>query len=201
MINPWHRAAGALLLAAATVATGVAPAAPAAAAPAENVPAAPTTTASIKGWARMYFPAPGNDVQVTVDAHGEYSAQSPAFPTRAWGSLRIYHAVDEPGKPQLVNWGELEVDCLTTGGPTATVTGILVRASPGGPWEDLVKRKVRMGVSFYVAGKGKGKGPSRIGLSGATAPGQPPLTKCMAPAADAPLTRGGYVLKDKGPLS
>ncbi|MEV6039940.1 hypothetical protein AB0L65_53135 [Nonomuraea sp. NPDC052116] len=187
MINTLYRAAGVLALAAVAAAASLSPAA------ADTVSAA-----SIKGSARMYFPAPGNDIRITVDAHGEYTANSPAFPTRAWGTFRIYHAVEEPGKPRQVNWGELEVDCLTTGGPTATVTGTLVRATPGGPWEDLVKRKVRMGVSFYVAGKGKG--PSRIGLSGATAPGESPLTKCMAPAPDAPVIRGGYVLKDKSPL-
>ncbi|MFC5826034.1 hypothetical protein [Nonomuraea insulae] len=187
MINVLWRTAGVLVLAAATTAAGLSPAA---ASPAK------TTTASIKGWARMYFPAPGNDVQVTVDAHGEFTTESPVFPTRAWGTFRIYHAVDEPGKPRQANWGEVEVDCLTTGGPTATVTGTLVKATPGGPWEDLVARKVRMGVSFYVAAKGAG--PSRIGLAGATLPGEPPLTKCMAPAPGSPVTRGGYVLKDKG---
>ncbi|MEV1198542.1 hypothetical protein [Microbispora rosea] len=160
--------------------------------------AAGTTTASIKGTARMYFPAPGNDIRVTVDAHGEYTKESPVFPTRAWGTFRIHHAVEEPGRPRQVNWGELKVDCLTTGGPTATITGTLVQATPGGPWEDLVTRKVRMGVSFYVAAKGRG--PSRIGLSGATSPGEALLTRCMAPAPDAPVIGGGYVLRDKGPL-
>ncbi|MFD1937600.1 MULTISPECIES: hypothetical protein [Nonomuraea] len=184
----------AVLALAATTTTG---AAGAAAAPTRSA-SAPTTTAAIKGWARMYFPAPGNDVQVTVDAHGEYTSASPAFPTRAWGTFRIYHAVQEPGKPRLVNWGEVKVDCLTTGGPIATVTGTLVRATPGGPWEDLVKRRIRMGVSFYVARKGAG--PSRIGLAGATAKGEPLLTRCMAPAPDAPVTKGGYTLTEKGPL-
>ncbi|MEV1249677.1 hypothetical protein ACIBO2_37790 [Nonomuraea sp. NPDC050022] len=196
MIKILCHTVGVLVLATATPQVGVAVAAVTSS---EAVSAASATTASIKGWARMYFPAPGNDVQVTVDAHGEFTAESPVFPTRAWGTFRIYHAVKEPGKPPQANWGEVEVDCLTTGGPTATVTGTLVRATPGGPWEDLVRRKVRMGVSFYVAGKGAG--PSRIGLSGATLPEQPPLTKCMAPAPNAPVIRGGYVLKDKGPLT
>jgi hypothetical protein len=124
---------------------------------------------------------------------------SPYFPTWSWGTFRIYHGIKEPGKPHWANWGDFKVDCLTTGSPTATVTGMLVRATPGGPWEDLVKRHVRMGVSFYVAGKGAG--PSRIGLSGATPNGEPLLTKCMAPAANAPVIRGGYTLKDKGPLN
>ncbi|MER6945294.1 hypothetical protein ABT294_14825 [Nonomuraea sp. NPDC000554] len=191
MIRTTSRALAVLALAATTTTATTGAAVAAAAAPA-------TTTASIKGSARMYFPAPGNDIRVTVDAHAEFTADSPAFPTRAWGTFRVYHGVDEPGKPHQANWGEVEVDCLTTGGPTATVTGTLVRATPGGPWEDLVKRRVRMGVSFYVAPKGAG--PSRIGLAGATPAGEPLLTRCMAPAPDAPVIRGGYVLKDKGPL-
>lgn len=163
------------------------------AAPASSVPAA-KSTAGIRGKARMYFPAPGNHIWVTVDAHSEFDA-SPSIPTRSWGTFRIYHGFDQPGVP--ANWGDFEVDCLTTGGPTATVTGRLVRTTPGGPWEraGYLKRHIRMGVSFYVAGKSAG--PSRIGLSGGTPDGEPLLTKCMAPAADAPLIRGGYTLKDK----
>ncbi|MFI0712879.1 hypothetical protein ACH4SK_19965 [Streptomyces inhibens] len=178
-------------------------------APAKAVPAATTTpaitttpgattTAGIKGWARMYFPAPGNDVQVSVDAHGTYTSMSPVFPTRAWGTFRISHRIDQPdGRPPLTYWADFKVDCLTTGGPTATVTGTVVRASdnPRDPWQDMLKDHVRMGVSFYVAGKDGG--PSRIGLSGEAGR---TLSKCMAPAADAPVIKGGYRLKDKGPL-
>ncbi|MGW4469237.1 hypothetical protein ACWENQ_06125 [Nonomuraea sp. NPDC004354] len=194
MIKTAARVVAVVALAATTTATGTASAA---AAPAGSVRVA-KTTAGIKGWARMHFPAPGNDIQVTVDAHGEFTAASPAFPTRAWGTFRIYHAVKEPGKPRQVNWGEVKVDCLTTGGPVATVTGTLVRVTPGGPWDDLLKRRVRMGVSFYVAPKGAG--PSMIGLAGATAEGEPLLTRCMAPAPDSPVIKGGYTLEEKGPL-
>ncbi|MBT2382036.1 hypothetical protein [Streptomyces sp. ISL-11] len=77
------------------------------------------------------------------------------------------------------------------------MTGTLVRATPGGPWQKLAERHARMGVSFYVAGKDGG--PSRIGLSGMKEDA-PPLTKCMAPAPDAKVMAGGYVLKGKGPL-
>ncbi|MET9343911.1 hypothetical protein [Nonomuraea sp. NPDC003804] len=57
---------------------------------------------------------------------------------------------------------------------------------------------MRMGVSFYVAPKGAG--PSMIGLAGATAEGEPLLTRCMAPAPDSPVIKGGYTLEEKGPL-
>jgi hypothetical protein len=189
----------AALLALATGTTALTGVSSAVAAPAESTPSA-TTTASIKGWARMDFPAPGNNIQITVDAHGTFTESSPYFPTASGGTFRIYHRIDQPnGGPPLVNWGDFKVDCLTTGGPTATVTGILVRTTPGGPWQDLLDRHARMGVSFYVAGKGGG--PSRIGLSGATSPGEPLLTKCMAPAANAAVIQGGYTLKGKGPLN
>ncbi|WP_329238338.1 hypothetical protein OG417_35635 [Actinoallomurus sp. NBC_01490] len=162
-----------------------------------TVPAVKATS-GIRGRARMYFPAPGNHIWVTVDAHSEFGA-SPGIPTRSWGTFRIYHGFDQPGVP--ANWGDFEVDCLTTGGPTATVTGRLVRTTPGGPWEQAgyLKRHIRMGVSFYVAGRGAG--PSRIGLSAGTPEGEPLLTRCMAPAADAPLIRGGYTLKDRVPTA
>ncbi|GGR15264.1 hypothetical protein WEB32_20950 [Streptomyces netropsis] len=161
---------------------------------------APTTTASIKGWGRMDFPAPGNDVQVTVDAHGTYTKDSPFFPTRSSGTFRVYHRIDQgKDKPPFVNWGDFKVDCLTTGGPTATVTGTLVRTVPGGPWQELADRHARMGVSFYVAGKGGG--PSRIGLSGMPTAGEAQIAKCMAPAADSAVIKGGYTLKGKGPLN
>jgi hypothetical protein len=178
MIKP--RFAVALAVAAATL-TGV---------PAAH--AAPST-ADLRGRAQMYFPAPGNHIWITVDAHSEFGL-SPSIPTRSWGTFRIYHGFDEPGVP--ANWGDFTVDCLTVGGPTATVTGTLVRTTPGGPWEQAgyLARHIRMGVSFYVAGRNAG--PSRIGLSGGTPDGEPLLTKCMAPAASAPLTAGGYVLKD-----
>jgi hypothetical protein len=39
--------------------------------------------------------------------------------------------------------------------------------------------------------------PARAGLSGATAPKAPLLTRCMAPAADMAVTEGGYTLRDR----
>ncbi|MGX1887392.1 hypothetical protein [Streptomyces sp. NPDC055287] len=48
-------------------------------------------------------------------------------------------------------------------------------------------------MSFLVPEKGE----ARIGLSGATKKGEPLLTKCMAPAADAKIVDGGYTLHDR----
>ncbi|WP_427891687.1 hypothetical protein ACQHIV_03805 [Kribbella sp. GL6] len=165
-----------------------------------NRPAAATQTAAVPtshlvGTAAMYFPAPDNDIRISVDAHATFNPNGDSRPTRSWGTFRISHRVKMPDGTWYTNWGELTVDCLTTGGPTATVTGILTKVTPGGPWEKMLKRRERMGLSFYVAHKGAG--PSRIGMSGGPGPGDGPLRKCMAPAADSPVLEGGYLLIDK----
>ncbi|GAA2440210.1 hypothetical protein GCM10010191_64740 [Actinomadura vinacea] len=162
---------------------------------AADAPAPGVKTSHLKGSARMYFPAPDDDIRVTVDAHATFDPNGASKPTRSWGTFRISHRLKMPDGTWYTNWGDLKVDCLTTGGPTATVTGTLTKVTPGGPWEEMLKDGARMGISFYVAGKGGG--PSRIGLSGGPQPGDGQLRKCMAPAADAPLLKGGYELVDK----
>lgn len=82
---------------------------------------------------------------------------------------------------------------------TARASGRIVRTGGiAGGWDDYLKRHVRMGISFYM-GEGKDSGPSRIGLSGGTETGEPLLSKCMAPAADSKVIKGGYDLTDKVP--
>uniref|UniRef100_A0AAU2UZZ3 Uncharacterized protein n=1 Tax=Streptomyces sp. NBC_00003 TaxID=2903608 RepID=A0AAU2UZZ3_9ACTN len=159
------------------------------AAPASYSPPAPKSAivSSLKGDARMDYPVADQEVRVSVDAHSTYTVGSVS--PRSWGTFRISHAQD--GK---LYWGEFQVDCLTTGGPTATVTGRLTRTSPGHPWLTTLDPHTRMGVSFYVPKTGE----TRIGLSGATKKGAPLLTKCMAPAADAKVADGGYTLRDRG---
>lgn len=176
------------LRATALVAALVAVAAPAAAAPVASPTPAPQTPAvsSLKGDARMDYPVADQEVRVSVDAHSTYTVGS--VPQRSWGTFRISHAQDGT-----LYWGEFDVDCLTTGGPTATVTGRLVRTSPGHPWLTTLDPHTRMGVSFLVPEKGQ----ARIGLSGATEKSEPLLTKCMAPAADAKVIDGGYTLRDR----
>ncbi|MGW7363241.1 hypothetical protein ACWGI8_07400 [Streptomyces sp. NPDC054841] len=177
------------LRAAAVLALVAAVAAPAVAAPApEAAPDAPPTTlaSSLQGEARLGYDIAEEEVRVTVDAHSTYTVGG--IPTRSWGTFRISHVID--GRDY---WGDFEVDCLTTGGPTATVTGRLVRTSAGHPWQTHLDPHTRMGVSFYVPRNGK----ARAGLSGATAKGAPLLTKCMAPAADMAVVDGGYTLRDR----
>ncbi|MFC4905988.1 hypothetical protein [Actinomadura gamaensis] len=182
-----------VLVGVATVAAASAVAATAAAAVPETAKGpGQETTAHISGAGRMAFGAKDDDVEVKVDAHAVYGGG--AFPTRAWGTVRITHLMAQPGgQPPKFNWGDLAVDCVTAGGPNATVTGILKDAGPY--WKKEIG--TRMGVSFYVAGRHGG--PSRIGLSGATRfMGFGSLTKCMAPAAASPVIRGGFHLKVSG---
>ncbi|WP_274559714.1 hypothetical protein [Streptomyces spiramyceticus] len=182
MLNRTLRATALLALVAAVAAPV------AVAAPAPSSPPAPetVTVSSLKGDARMDYPVANQEVRVSVDARSTYTVGS--IPQRSRGTFRISHAQD--GK---LYWGEFKVDCLTTGGPTATVTGRLVRTSPGHPWLTMLDPHTRMGVSFLVPEKGE----ARIGLSGATKKGEPLLTKCMAPSADAKVVDGGYTLRDR----
>ncbi|MFD9909767.1 hypothetical protein [Streptomyces sp. NPDC059063] len=152
-------------------------------------------TSVLKGEGRLNYPVPQDDVRVSVDAKAVFPAKNPWDPTRSSGTFRIYHSFGQPGgKPPKVYWGDFKVDCLTTGGPTATVTGRLFRTSPGHPWLKELPPHVRMGASFYVPEDGRG--PARVGLSGPGKKGEP-ISKCMAPAADATVIDGGYALKDK----
>ncbi|MER6089729.1 hypothetical protein [Streptomyces bluensis] len=157
-----------------------------------------TVTSRLKGWGRMDYPDAGQDIQVTVDAHATFKGVGWSKPDKAWGTFRIYHRMPATnGEPEMVNWGDFKVDCLTSGGPTATVTGRIMRTGGNtGAWDGYLKRHIRMGISFYV-GEGKDSGPSRIGLSGGTEEGEPLLSKCMAPAADYKVIKGGYDLTDK----
>ncbi|MEU5051302.1 hypothetical protein [Streptomyces sp. NPDC021096] len=156
-----------------------------------------TTQSSIQGKARMDYPRADEDVRVSVDAHSTFARGNK--PLKSWGTFRISHKQAGPDGKVRDYWGDFKVDCLTTGGPTATVTGTLERTSPGHPWVTMLDEHVRMGVSFYVPEPGKGGGPARIGLSGAALKEEkkPPLTPCMAPAADSAVIAGGYTLKDR----
>ncbi|MEU7135546.1 hypothetical protein [Streptomyces sp. NPDC046261] len=190
------------LRAAALIALATALTVPAGAAVADATPPPPpraerTTHSSLQGTARMDYPVAEEDVRVSVDAHSTFDQGNKPLTSR--GTFRISHKQAGPDGKVRDYWGEFKVDCLTTGGPTATVTGTLERTSPGHPWRTHLDPNVRMGVSFYVPEPGKGGGPARIGLSGAAlkAEKKPPLTPCMAPAADSAVIAGGYTLKDR----
>ncbi|MFJ4876881.1 hypothetical protein ACIP93_16915 [Streptomyces sp. NPDC088745] len=149
-------------------------------------------TSTLKGEARLGYQAPGeHDVRVSIDARSSYGPGSQSFDAR--GTFRLSH--EQNGEPY---WGDFAVDCLRTGGPTATVTGRLVRTNrPDHPWLTQAAPGFRLGLSFLVP-KG-GKGGSRVGVSGSYPKDQPELTPCMAPAADMQVVSGGYRLTDRRP--
>ncbi len=155
------------------------------------------TTAHIKGWARLEYPEPADDIQVTVDARGTYTKDSPWFPVKSEGTLRLSHKMVRPDGSSRTYWAEMEVDCVTRGGPNATVTGRIVAASnnpqdanyPADPFQAMLKDHVRLGASFYVPAKHGG--PTRVGLSGAA---DMTLSRCMAPAPYDKVTKGGFTL-------
>lgn len=148
---------------------------------------------SLRGSARLEHFTPGDDVRFSVNAHASYPrpAQSP-YPATATGTARFYHWFSQATPPVAV-WAEISVDCLVTGGNTATVTGFVVDASPQlSDWEE---RKIRLGFSVVDNGKG---GIDRVGFSGPTDRGEPLLQECMAPAAYFPVKKGGYTVRDAG---
>lgn len=93
------------------------------------------------------------------------------------------------------------MDCLVTGPRTATLTAVITKVSDGGPVDDIGKR---LGFSVYDGGEDKGRSRDRVGFSwngvnllpsGGTVPTEALVGTCMAPAAYAPVTRGGYTVR------
>ncbi|MER7468701.1 hypothetical protein [Streptomyces sp. NPDC097981] len=191
MRNRTLRIAAVLALAAALTGT-------AATASAVTPPPAAETTARIKGSAHLDYPTAGEDIQVTVDARATYTKDGPWLPVKSEGTLRLSHTMPQPDGGSRTYWADMEVDCMTKGGPNATVTGRIVAASnnpqgggfPPDPFQDMLKDHVRLGMSFYVPGKGGG--PARVGLSGAA---DKTLSRCMAPAPYDKVVKGGFTLK------
>ncbi|MEW2413790.1 hypothetical protein AB0953_08705 [Streptomyces sp. NPDC046866] len=184
-------AGGAALVALATVVAG------ASGAPAAQKPAA----AAVHGAAAVrydYAPA-DNDIRFTVDAEaapftrpfpGPQGAKG--SPVDARGKVTVYHSV--PGRG--VGTSEAEVDCLVTGGRTATLTAIVTKSNIG----DVGKR---IGISVQDGRHGE---PDRLGFSWGIANLDPPHTDgegdvakatvgtCMAPAPFTTVVKGGFAV-------
>lgn len=62
-------------------------------------------TSHLEGRARMYFPAPDNDIHVTVNAHAAFDPSGASKPTRSWGTFRISHRFKMPDGTWFTNWG------------------------------------------------------------------------------------------------
>jgi hypothetical protein len=150
--------------------------------------------ASVTGSAQVFYTySPDDDIRFSFDARSapfsRPDAEAPeGTPTDARGTVKFSHWVAALNRTYLV---EAEVDCLLTGGPSATLTAIVTTTSDG-----QMEKGTRLGFSVYDAG-GKdraGHGRDRMGFSWGKADGRD-LRKCMAPAPFNAVTRGGYSVK------
>ncbi|MEV0989557.1 hypothetical protein [Streptomyces sp. NPDC049949] len=129
---------------------------------------------SLTGSAKMYR-VDGQQVRFSFDAHGFAPAEpdepdAPAGTSRGTFRFSHYSADGKQGA-----YAEGRIDCLLTGGPVATATGIITRS-------DLPAGAVGKRVGFTVFdGKGEGKRdrvgyswPSAGTLRGTWAPPVPP---------------------------
>ncbi|MFG2980459.1 hypothetical protein ACGFYQ_04275 [Streptomyces sp. NPDC048258] len=177
--------AGSAALVATLVAAAPAPAAP-----------APAKLASVHGGGTIFFPySPKDDIRFTVDAESDpWTRPFPAeggekgLPTDARGRVTVYHYWPETGSTGVA---EAEVDCMVTGGKTATITAVVTSSNVG--WEGK-----RIGISVQDGERG---GPDRVGFSWAIAnvdvkpdgsAAAAPVGTCMAPAPFTEVTKGGF---------
>ncbi|MGR4881876.1 hypothetical protein ACIPUC_21125 [Streptomyces sp. LARHCF249] len=167
------------------------------AAPAPAAPAAAPKLASVHGAGTVVFPyAPReDDIRFTVDAESApWSRPLPSkgleqgLPTDARGRVTVYHHMPAGNFTAVA---EAEVDCMVTGGRTATVTAVVKTSNVG--WEGK-----RIGISVQDGERG---GPDRVGFSwgivnvdvkpdGSVA--EPVVGTCMAPAPFTEVTKGGF---------
>lgn len=120
------------------------------------------------------------------------------LPTDARGTVTVSHYSAERNKTYT---SEGLVDCLVTGPRTATLTAVITKVSDGVPVDDVGKR---VGSSVYDGGEDRGHSRDRVGFSwngvnllpgGDAAPTKAPVGTCMAPAAYAPVAKGGYTVR------
>ncbi|MGW0645069.1 MULTISPECIES: hypothetical protein [Streptomyces] len=171
------------------------------AAPAGDAPATKRAgTASVHGSARIHYAfSPDDDIRFTIDAEAApYSRPLPGLPqglpTDARGTVSFRHAVAATGQ---IATAKARVDCLVTGGGTATLTAVVTRSDVGPVGE-------RLGFSVTEGHRGE---PDRLGFSWGVANVDPEKTDekgnvtaprvgtCMAPAPFAPAVRGGFTVR------
>ncbi|WP_371793738.1 hypothetical protein OG285_37760 (plasmid) [Streptomyces sp. NBC_01471] len=154
-------------------------------------------TARAKGAVRIFYTyAPDDEIRFTFDARAApYSRPQPGLPrgmpTDARGSIDITHRMTHTGRTSRIKG---DVDCLITGGRTATFTAVVTEATPDAA--DWIGK--RSGISVLDSGR---RG-DRLGFSWAVdfetdAQGQAVQANvgtCMAPAPFAPVTDGGLAV-------
>jgi hypothetical protein len=175
----------ALMICAATVVLGASATAAAAAEP--TAASAKGDIAHLRGSARVHFPpAPDDEVMFSINAHARFAPGPPSpNPAQSWGTGRLSHLFtgEQPG----FIWYEFAVDCLMTGGRTATVTGVITKAAPEG------KAFLGRRIGFSVADLGR---RDQVGFTGVTPPGEPELTRCMAPGTFFTVQSGDFTVRD-----
>ncbi|MFB6827012.1 hypothetical protein ACFCXA_36100 [Streptomyces virginiae] len=167
-----------------------------AAAPAPAAPAAPKLASVHGGGAIFFLYSAKDDIRFTVDAESTpWTRPFPApggdkgLPTDARGRVTISHRYTETG---FTATAEAEVDCLVTGGKTATLTAVVKTSNVAG-WDGK-----RIGISVQEGRRGE---PDRVGFSwgvanvdvrpdGTVAEGT--VGSCMAPAPFTEVTKGGF---------
>ncbi|CAM5374610.1 hypothetical protein [Streptomyces avidinii] len=186
----------ALILAgtAAALAATLIAAAPAPAAPATPAAQAAPKPASVHGGGTIFFPySADDDIRFTVDAVSTpwtkpFPGAEKGLPTDARGRVTISHYFTESG---FTATAEAEVDCLVTGGKTASLTAVVKTSNVG--WDGK-----RIGISVQDGQHGE---PDRVGFSWAVANvdvkpdgtvAQGTVGTCMAPAPFTEVTKGGY---------
>ncbi|KQX48025.1 MULTISPECIES: hypothetical protein [unclassified Streptomyces] len=112
-------------------------------------PAAVSEAAALTGTAKLYRPA-GDDITFSFDAH--LAAKDTKDPQAATGTFRFSHYKDGKG-----GYAVAKVDCLTTGGKVAVVTGVVTETDV-----DAFRNK-RVGISVHDDGKRDRLGYSWIG--------------------------------------
>ncbi|MFD8635789.1 hypothetical protein [Streptomyces sp. NPDC059533] len=167
-----------------------------AAGPAPAAPAAAAKVASVHGGGTILFPySAEDDIRFTVEAESApWSKPYPApglekgLPTDARGRVTISHRFKENG---FTGTAEAEVDCLVTGGRTATLTAVVTSSNVG--WEGK-----RIGISVQDGQRGE---PDRLGFSWGVANvdvkpdgtvAEPRVGTCMAPAPFTEVTKGTF---------
>ncbi|MFG2294840.1 hypothetical protein [Streptomyces sp. NPDC048603] len=196
-------AVASLVAAAPAPAAAPSPAPAAASAPAAApTPSAAPRTASVQGAGRISYPySPDHEIRFSVDAEGvPWSKPFPVkglekgLPTDARGLVTVYHRVpasESPTGKEFVGRAVAEVDCLVTGGRTATLTAVVKKSNTG-------NEKQRIGISIE---EGRGGEPDRLGFSWGVGnldvgkdgkPGPAVTGTCMAPAAFARVVEGGF---------
>lgn len=161
----------------------------------------PGKVASVHGAGRIsYVYSPHDDIRFTVDAEAAPFARPlpglplPGLPTDAKGTVTVKHY--SPAH-HMTGWSKAKVDCLVTGGGTATLTAIVQESN-------VVERGKRLGLSIQ---QGRGAEPDRLGFGWDIVNFEPrakdkkdlesPTGTCMAPAPFAPVIKGAFTVQHR----